>query len=1063
MPAARPAWSKSGLRYDPPTVRDGEQAVESGWVLHTPYAAPDRHWELDEHGRAKTSTAPGRRPSSTQLPVPNPRGDDSDWTPPDPTLEPHRTINELRELVDDWRTASWKGATPRVRLLLEDWAAERAEMRPFWCQREAVETLIWLFDAGPVHAPDRHATIVAGLGRANRRWNDGIARVATKMATGTGKTHLMAMIALWWAVRHPDGPVDLLALAPGLTIRDRLQVLRDPNDEIWRSVAPPGFQGDVKRMRWTILNFQAFQRKSVLQVDGKAATGKEKNLLYGPRRGRKERQTWIESEREMLDRLLKAHRGGGPIAVLNDEAHHCYTLQDVRLTTGRVDAEEREDRKRAELWFGALRALRAAGRLGQVFDLSATPMWLRRPAQLQAETFPWTVSDFSLLDAVESGLVKVPRVPVDDRAMGADGKPVHIAPRYRNVYLHNEKRALGQPLAPQVAEPLHELYDHYAEETTPAYEERGRTPVLIVVGNTIENATALHRYIAGYRETMGDDEDNAPAIWKAGNLALFSNADPATGRPVDRPPTILVHSRLDDPASGGNDAIGKAIEDQAALFGPAELDTPLTRPEKQQAIRDVFMSVGRRGGPGEHIRCVISVGMLTEGWDARNVTHIFGYRAFGSQLLCEQVTGRALRKTAFSGRDEKQPIEYANLFGVPFAWPGGKTPGTPPVPIEPQDVYTLPGREHLRLTFPHLAGYARGDGAPSWRIDPRDAPRGRVASRGALIGTSVEGPLGDPVLVPRQAEDERTALWKAAAQLVPKLEGGVEDRRQAFLDSLAILDLCRPNLDCEDWTDLQFDGDTLHEIASRVQRLSKASPASAPCSTINASRAPRGRVDTGAVRFRTTLRYWYDDSAKSELNAAACHSKRRGRACSDPGPSPGGSRRGSGTSAWAGRCPGTTAATPAGRVRSRTSLRERKLPRRTDVGGSWSSSSRDSGREKRARSRSGATLKNAGRRPCPARARAAATTSATGAPCGSRMCGGRVSRSRGRAGADRAVEARRDKRGEGPGCRRSRDRTSTAPRRARTSRRTGTRPSSATSFGSGSRSRPNRSARKVRG
>ncbi len=860
-----------------------DQAAENDWILHTPYAAPDRHWELDEHGRAKVATAPGRRPSSTQLPVPSPRGDESDWTPPDTGVEPHRTINELRGTVDDWRAASWKGVAPRVRLLLEDWAEERAEMRPFWCQREAVETLIWLFDAGPAHAPDVHERIVARLRQVNDRWNEGMPRVASKMATGAGKTHLMAMIALWWAVRRPDRPIDLLALAPGLTIRDRLQALKDPKGEIWRSVAPPGFQGDLRRMRWTILNFQAFQRKALLHVDGRAATGKEKDLLHGPRRGRKDLPGWIESEREMLDRLLKAHRGGGPIAVLNDEAHHCYTLRDVRLASGTADAEEKEDRKRAELWFGALRALRARDRLDQVFDLSATPMWLRRPARLQAETFPWTVSDFSLLDAVESGLVKAPRVPVDDRAVDADGRPIHLAPRYRNIYLHNEKRALGEPLAPQVAAPLHELYEHYATETAPAYEEKGRTPVLIVVANTIENATALHRYIAGYREPVGDDSDGTtgcagvPAgfrtgIWKAGNLELFSNADSATGRPVARPRTILVHSRLDDPAPGGNDAIGQAIEDQATLFVPSdESAPPLTRAEKRQAIRDVFMSVGRRGEPGERIRCVISVGMLTEGWDARNVTHIFGYRAFGSQLLCEQVTGRALRKTAFSGRDERQPLEYANLFGVPFAWPGGKTPGTPPVPVEPQDVFTLPGREHLRIRFPCVAGYVRGVGAPRWRIDPRDAPRRRVAPRGPLVGTSVAGPLGEPVLVPRQGEDDRTALWKAAAQLVPRLERGVEDRRRAFVDALAILDVCRPNLDCEDWTDLQFDGDALHAIASRV-RLVEGGPAVGAVFDDQRDPGVPRTADTGGVRFRTTLRHWTDGTAKSELNAAACHS-----------------------------------------------------------------------------------------------------------------------------------------------------------------------------------------------
>ena len=229
-------------------------------------------------------------------------------------------------------------------------------MRPFWCQREAAETLIWLFDAGRTQAPAAHAAIVERLNRANRRWNDGIPRVALKMATGTGKTHLMAMIALWWTVRHPDGPVEFLAMTPGLTIRERLQVLADNDSEVWDSVAPRGFDSDVKRMRWTITNFQAFQCQSVLDVGGKAASEKEKKLLFGP--GKKpELDSWRENAAEMLDRLLKTHRGGGPITVINDEAHHCYTLQGVDLAERIADAEGREDRKRAELWFGALRAL----------------------------------------------------------------------------------------------------------------------------------------------------------------------------------------------------------------------------------------------------------------------------------------------------------------------------------------------------------------------------------------------------------------------------------------------------------------------------------------------------------------------------------------------------------------------------------------------------------------------------------------------------------------------------------------------------------------------------------
>ena len=181
---------------------DGTSIGERDWILHTPYAEPCSHWALDEHGRATEHTTPGRRSSSTQLPVPTSRGDDTDWTPPDPDIEPHGTINRLRGHVAAWRGQAWPGVTPRVHHLLEYWSREGPAMRPFWCQRDAVETLIWLFDAGRTHDPAAHAAICEQLAQVNSRWNAGIPRVAVKMATGTGKTNLMAMVALWSLLSH---------------------------------------------------------------------------------------------------------------------------------------------------------------------------------------------------------------------------------------------------------------------------------------------------------------------------------------------------------------------------------------------------------------------------------------------------------------------------------------------------------------------------------------------------------------------------------------------------------------------------------------------------------------------------------------------------------------------------------------------------------------------------------------------------------------------------------------------------------------------------------------------
>lgn len=830
------------------------------WILHTPYREPDRHWELDNRGRALDRTVKGRRPSSTQLPVPKSKVDTLElFKESSDSIEPHGTINEIRKHVQAWRDEKWPGVHTRVLRLLEHWASEGALMRPFWCQREAVETLIWLFDAGRSHAPEDHSEILARLERTNKDWNHSIPRVAVKMATGTGKTLLMAMIALWWTVRKPEGLVEFLALAPGLTIREGLRVLADKGSSVWKAAAPLGFERDLGRMRWTVLNFQAFRQKTTLAVGGKNATKKEKALLVG--KSAQEPASWTESSSQMLDRLLKEHRGGGPITVINDEAHHCYTSRQIKLTKRREDTDEREDRERAELWFGALQALSARGRLEQVFDLSATPMWLRRPARLEAETFPWTVSDFSLLDAVESGLVKVPRVPVDERLVD-HGQPVHTHPRFRNVYLHNDRRSIGATLTPKVREPLDLLYEDYCS-TVKSYAAKGRLPVIIVVANDINNATALHRYIAGYRQ--GD-------VWKPGNLPILSNSDPVTGQPRTPPPTLLVHSRMDDlGAKAAMNKVAKAIEEQATLFAP----DAQTRKEKRQAIRDALFSVGKRNQPGEHIQCVISVGMLTEGWDARTVTHVFGYRAFRSQLLCEQVAGRALRKSAFSGTDEIQSIEYANLFGVPFGWLGGVGGGDPPL-LEYETVYTVPDRRRFRIFFPHVSGYGATAGAPRWRVRAKKLAEHQVRPRKKVI-TDVEGPTGSDVEFESDSETDQRALWLAAAQLVHYLDGGRDHRRQAFLCSISIVRECLSVMKCERWSDLQHDEETLALIASRVRRTDQPWVV-APIFADQACRSTPRISDTSNIRFRTTLKHWYPQSrselpARSELSGAACHSQ----------------------------------------------------------------------------------------------------------------------------------------------------------------------------------------------
>lgn len=840
-------------------------------VLRTPYEAPVSHWRLDHRGRTLDAEDPGRRPSLSRIEIPEPAPGkrsrpwplvaETDRTPrwfdeqtdPAARVEPHRTINELRDLLARWRDQRWPGASRTTRKLLEHWSSppEGIPMRPFWCQLEAAETVIWLLEGGPASDPEACRAIHDRLRQTNETWNEGIPRLALKAATGTGKTHLMAMLALWWASRR-DEPVHLLAIAPNLTVKAGLEKSLDPTrgHPTWDAITPRGLERVRRRLRVTVLNFQKFQTRKGL--DGfEDAGGKEKKFVTAGDR----RREWEETSDAMLRRLLdRGHTPTARFLVINDEAHHCRAPQREPLRG--LEADERREQQSAALWFSAIAALHRAGRLERVLDFSATPMWLRKPVRLESEIFPWTVSDFPLLDAIESGLVKVPRVPVDDDAESHE-------PRYRNIYLFAGKKKIRES-EPQgeVREPLEQLYEHYEKRISPTYEAKRVLPILIVVANTVQNADTLHRWIAGSPRAEGRGTP--------GNLPLLSNYE-ADGAPRAKPPTVLVHSRLfesgEGEAVGGN--LGKAIEEQASLHAP----DAKTRAEKQKAIRDIFMTTGRDGEPGEHIRCVISVGMLTEGWDARNVTHIFGYRRFGSLLLCEQVTGRALRRTSFSGRDEKQTPEYANVFGVPynFAPSEDEDDPVPEPPIQPWRVYTVPGRSFHRIAFPQVVGFAPPERIRRWRLDPARVEPHAVPPRPTPGWTDEAGPAGREVDVARLDRQE-TDLWRAAAQVAVHLDPSRTQRRPTFSDSLIAVRewLTLPGIVCPDPSALQFDERAIPAIARACEPTEDPGALRPVFADERDRAAPRIR-DTSGVDFETVLRHRWD-ATNSELNAAACHS-----------------------------------------------------------------------------------------------------------------------------------------------------------------------------------------------
>ncbi len=539
-----------------------------------------------------------------------------------------------------------------------------------------------------------------------------------KMATGAGKTVVMAMLIAWQALnklantQDPHFSDTFLIVAPGITIRDRLRVLlpNDPQNYYQqRDLLPPGELERLGRAKILITNFHAFQMREKIKVSKLNRT-----ILGGGEQG-----VFTETPNEMVRRVCRELGTKKNIIVLNDEAHHCYRrrpeLPEEQLD--RDDKAEAKDRnEEARIWISGIEAVKAKIGVKAIYDLLATPFFLRGSGYSEGTLFPWVVSDFSLIDAIESGIVKVPRVPVSDDSMTGDG------PTYRDLWLRirdglpkkgRKTDAIGgEPNLPvELQGALHSLYSNY-ELSYRRWEQQereraggGTPPVFIVVCNNTNVSKMVFDYISGWEKPIDDQ-----VIVQAGKLQIFANDD-GNGRWRHRPNTILVDSRQLESGDSMSDDFKKIAAREIDEFKaeyrqrfPGRDTDDLT---DEDLLREVMNTVGKPGLLGEHVRCVVSVSMLTEGWDANTVTHILGVRAFGTQLLCEQVVGRALRRMSYAANDEGRfEPEYAEVYGVPFSFiPSSGSTGTPIPGAIPTRVRSLEGRIASEITFPRLLGY----------------------------------------------------------------------------------------------------------------------------------------------------------------------------------------------------------------------------------------------------------------------------------------------------------------------------------------------------------------------
>jgi type III restriction enzyme len=880
-------------------------------ILVSPYHEPGQHWELDPSGQPTGRIVASRRRAEFVTPVPAPRKrraeqaslgfeDAAGLSSAARQFDPAPLINELRQRVKAWRelpSPSQWGVTPETARLLEHWRHHPfAGVRPFFCQVEAVETLIWLTEVAPGQGAESRR-FLAHLDAVNEEWNRGLSRVALKLATGAGKTTVMAMIIAWQTINAARRPGSsrftrsFLVVTPGLTIKERLRVLQPHDPDSYyqsRELVPSDLLPELGRARIVITNYHAFKRREVQQIS---------KVTRGLLEGRGTPLRTLETEGKTLHRVMGELLGTKGVMVLNDEAHHCYRprpgAEDAEELRGEEKSEAESNREAARLWMSGLEIAQSKLGLTRVVDLSATPFFLRGSGEPEGTLFPWTMSDFSLLDAIECGIVKLPRVPVADNIPGED------MPVFRNLWEHIGKampkkgRSKAGGLDPRkLPDPLktalQALYGHY-EKTFALWQEAGISvpPCFIVVCNNTSTSKAVYDLISGFEPPKAKAEDGSAPAPFLGALPLFSNFN-ERGERLPLPRTLLIDSEQLEAGEALDDRFRAVAEDEIDRFrrerverSGAHLDGEM--PTDEELLREVMNTVGKVGRLGAGIRCVVSVSMLTEGWDANTVTHVLGVRAFGTQLLCEQVVGRALRRQSYElNPDGLFEVEYADVLGIPFDFTAKPVVVAPQPPRETVQVLAVsPERDACEIRFPRVVGYQRQ--LPAERIEARFTADSTLRLTPDLIGpttTRNEGLLGEGVDLTLDHTAEKrlnTVLYHLTAKLLERWrEPGQEPKLHLFGQLKGIArQWLEAHLVCSGGTFpaqlLLYESLTERACERIVQAIEAVPDAERPTLALLDPFNPEG--STRHVRFATSKRTrWQTAPNRCHVNWVVCDS-----------------------------------------------------------------------------------------------------------------------------------------------------------------------------------------------
>lgn len=667
-------------------------------ILCSPYEEPNAHWVYDtQTGEAVKN--PGRREAgywfktertgSEQQQMQFVQEEERDDLP---------IVNALRADVKRWRDTNYPNVTPVTRELLRHWASDNLKHRLFFCQREAVETIIYLVEIlqgsrGPRFKPQFSAAELSQLvDSPNTPELPELIRYGCKMATGSGKTVVMAMLIAWAFCNRGKVPSDerfpaaALIVCPNLTIKQRLQVLRPESADNYYdefTLLPTKLRPLLNKGKVLVTNWHQFALESPHHEGGQTY-----DVVY------KGEETPDAFARRVLGELY----GRAPLMVLNDEGHHAYRPAG---SGEKLSAELKKEREEATVWISGLDRMNQACGVRFCVDMSATPFYIQGSGHSEGSPFPWLVSDFGLVDAIESGITKIPRLPVSDSTGRPEPRFFRLWKTINDEILPADRLSRGNKPKPEavyreaesalitLASQWKERFE-YIQEASDAQEKT--PPVLIIVCANTDIAEFFFRKISG--------EQIDEIVVQIG------------GKIRKRKQTVYGQGALFPDFLSNRDGVLRTLRIDSKMLAEAEnADPSKNRTQAAEELRRIVATIGKKGQPGEQVRCVVSVAMLNEGWDANNVTHILGLRAFSSQLLCEQVVGRGLRRMNYTPDPETGLLteEYVDVYGIPFSViPFKGRPSGKPEPIDrPKNhVRALPERSAFEIRFPNVEGYA---------------------------------------------------------------------------------------------------------------------------------------------------------------------------------------------------------------------------------------------------------------------------------------------------------------------------------------------------------------------